>query len=63
MGIIFFLIIFLIIWVKVLSKFTVDVLQILQANDFQKIVKLKTTSTKTFYKAIKNGENYLISFQ
>ena len=61
MGIIFFLIIFLIIWVKVLSKFTIDVSQILQANDFQKIVKLKITSTKTFYKAIKNGENYLIA--
>ena len=61
MGIVFFLIIVLIIWVIVLSKFTVDVLQILQANDFQKIVILKTTATKTFYTAIKNGENYLIA--
>lgn len=61
MGIVFFLIIFFIIWVKVLSKFTIDVLQILQANDFQKIVKLKTTATKTFYTAIKNGENYVIA--
>ena len=40
MGIILFIIIFWLIWVKFLSKFAIDILQILNLNDFQKKINL-----------------------
>lgn len=61
MDLIIFLIIFFVIWPKISKKFTANILELLNANDFQKVVKIKTTSSKTYYTAIKNGENYLIA--
>ena len=61
MGVLIFFIIIFIIIVKISSKFSVNILDILNLNDFQKIIKIRTTATKTFYTAIKNGENFLIA--
>ena len=60
MNLIIFAVVVYIIWKKFGKNFVVSLEQALEGNDFNKIVKIKTTSTKTYYTAIKNGENYLI---
>lgn len=58
--IIFLFIIFYIIRKKNISNNNIT--NVLTNADFQRIVKIKTTSKQTFYTAIKNGENYIIGY-